>query len=100
MTGRNIEKDEVTWAYGPKGRVHMASGGLASSSRHGAGAGESIARQGHELCKPILNVGLSPARLHISPNGTTDREPRSEHRSLWETFLSNHHNPLLISHFS
>lgn len=83
-----------------KGESIMASGGLASSSRHGAGAGESIARWGRELSKPIPNVGLPSARLHISSNGPTDREPRSEHRSLWETFLSNHHSPLLISHFS
>lgn len=77
-----------------KGESITSSGGLASNSRHNAGAGESTARRGHELSKPIPNIGPPPARLHISPNGTTDREPTSKHRSPWETFLSNHHNPL------
>lgn len=83
-----------------KGESITASGDLASSSRHGAGAGESIARGDREPSKPIPNAGLPPARLHISPKGTTDREPRSEHRSLWEIFLSKHHIPLssLASH--
>lgn len=95
MARRNVEKDEGTWAYGPKGRVHMASGGLASSSRHGTGAGESTARQGCELCKPIPSVGLPP-------EGCTSPQmaPPTENLGLNTGVYGKHFFQTTITHFS